>query len=46
MNINRLASIHRWIWMTEYCKKNGWNPHNQFYWEKAKREYELRNSTI
>ena len=31
--------ITKWMWMTDYCKKMQWNPHDAYFWNKAEEEY-------
>ena len=28
-----------WSWCADYCKKNQWNPHDSYFWDKAMLEY-------
>ena len=31
--------VIKWIFMMEYCRKNGWNPAESYYWNKAEEAY-------
>lgn len=33
------TQIVKWMWMTEYCRKMLWNPHNSYFWDKAEEVY-------
>lgn len=38
--------LTKWVWMTDYCKKMLWNPHDIYFWKKAEEEYnKVRNNS-
>ena len=35
-----IDSNDKWIWMMDYCKKNGIPPAQQWAWDRASKAYE------
>lgn len=38
-----IDSNDKWIWMMDYCKKNGIPPAQQWAWDMASKAYEDNN---
>lgn len=36
----------RWLWISEWCKKNGLTPHDHNVWKQGEEAYERRNDTL
>ena len=36
--------VEAWSWCTDYCRKNQWNPHDSYFWNKANLEYRRANN--
>lgn len=36
--------VKAWSWCADYCKKNHWNPHDSYFWDKAMLEYRRENN--
>lgn len=36
--------VKAWSWCADYCKKNQWNPHDSYFWDKAMLEYRRANN--
>lgn len=36
--------VEAWPWCADYCKKNQWNPHDSYFWDKAMLEYRRQNN--
>ena len=36
--------VEAWPWCADYCKKNQWNPHDSYFWDKAMLEYRRQHN--
>ena len=36
--------VEAWSWCADYCKKNQWNPHDSYFWNKANLEYRRQHN--
>lgn len=36
--------VEAWSWCADYCKKNQWNPHDSYFWNKALLEYRRQHN--
>ena len=36
--------VEAWFWCADYCKKNQWNPHDSYFWNKANLEYRRQHN--
>ena len=36
--------VEAWSWCADYCKKNQWNPHDSYFWNKANLEYRRKHN--
>lgn len=36
--------VDGWSWCADYCKKNQWNPHDSYFWDKAMLEYRRQHN--
>ena len=36
--------VEGWSWCADYCKKNQWNPHDSYFWDKAMLEYRRQHN--
>lgn len=36
--------VKAWSWCADYCKKNQWNPHDSYFWDKAMLQYRRANN--
>jgi len=36
--------VEAWPWCADYCKKNRWNPHDSYFWDKALLEYRRQHN--
>lgn len=36
--------VEAWSWCADYCKKNQWNPHDPYFWNKDNLEYRRQHN--
>ena len=36
--------VEAWSWCADYCKKNQWNPHDSYFWNKANLEHRRQHN--